>query len=86
MKKIGRERKRDGAYGWNVFEDPLRPGTMIETCLMQSVLELKYARARVTKADQLIEEKARAYLKAPAHSIFLIAAKENKRSELAVGE
>ena len=26
MKEIGRERKRDGAYAWNVFEDPLKPG------------------------------------------------------------
>ena len=86
LKEIGRERKRDGAYAWNVFEDPLKPGIMVETCLMHSVLELKYARARVTKADQLIEEKARAYLKAPLQPIFLIAAKENERPGYTVSE
>ena len=79
MKEIGRERKRDGAYAWNVFEDPLKPGRVSETCLFQSVLELKYLRARVTKADQLIEEKARAFLATPPNVTFLIAATESGR-------
>jgi len=84
MKEIGRERKRDGAYAWNVFEDPLRPGIVVEACLLHSVLELKYARARVTKADQLIEQKAWAFLKAPPKPLYLIAVKEHERPENAV--
>ncbi|MGD0342856.1 MAG: MFS transporter, partial [Bacteroidales bacterium] len=31
MQEIGRERRRDGAYAWNVFEDAAKVGRIVET-------------------------------------------------------
>ena len=66
MQDVSLERRRDGAYGWHMFEDPDEAGKMIETFLIHSALELKYRQARVTMADQMMEDKASQFLKAPA--------------------
>ena len=73
MKEIGLERKRDGAYAWNVFEDSAVAGRIVETFLIQSLLELKHLRARVTNADRRIEQEAHAYLTEPLKPTFLVA-------------
>jgi predicted MFS family arabinose efflux permease len=75
MHEIGLERKRDGAYAWGVFEDTQVSGRIIETFLIQSLLELKHLRTRVTKADRIIEEQAGAFLKGPRKVTFLVAPK-----------
>ena len=36
MREIGLERKRDGAYAWNVFEDAAEVGRLVETFLVSS--------------------------------------------------
>ena len=77
MQEIGSERKRDGAYAWNVFDDPNQPGRIIETSLVHSLLELRYRSLRVTKADELIEEKARGFLKEPPKSSYFVASKRD---------
>jgi predicted MFS family arabinose efflux permease len=79
--EIGLERKRDGAYAWGVFEDAQASGRIVETFLIQSLLELKHLRTRVTVADRIIEDQARAFLKEPPKVTFLIAPKchRNKR-------
>jgi hypothetical protein len=71
--EIGLERKRDGAYAWGVFEDTQVSGRIVETFLIQSLLELKHLRTRVTIADRMIEDQARAFLKEPPKITFLIA-------------
>jgi MFS family permease len=75
MHEIGLERKRDGAYAWGVFEDTEVSGRIIETFLIQSLLELKHLRTRVTVADRMIEEQARAFLEEPPKVTFLVAPK-----------
>jgi hypothetical protein len=80
MQEIGSERKRDGAYAWNIFDDPNEPGKIIETSLVHSLLELRYRSLRVTKADQLIEEQARAFLHAPPKTSYFIASKRGHQS------
>ena len=65
MQEIGRERRRDGAFAWNVFEDAADPGRVVETFLIESLLELRHLRARVTKADQMVEEEAHEHLLQP---------------------
>ena len=79
LQELGRERRRDGAFAWNVFESPAGDGRVLETSLLASYLEFEYARARVTKADQLLQDKAGAYLKAPPKVEFLIAAKRLRK-------
>jgi hypothetical protein len=75
MQEIGSERKRDGAYAWHVFDDPNEPGRIIETSLVHSLLELRYRSLRMTKADQLIEEQARAFLQVPPKTTYFVASK-----------
>ena len=73
MHDISLERKRDGAYAWHMFEDADEVGKMVETYLIHSALELKYRQARETIADQMIEDQANQFLKAPAETRYLVA-------------
>ena len=86
MQEIGFERKRDGAFAWNVFADAGEVGRIVEVFLIQSLLELKHLRARVTKADQIVEAEAHKFLKEPPKAEFLVAPKRNreKRGKLAI--
>jgi hypothetical protein len=77
--EIGLERKRDGAYAWGVFEDTQVSGRIVETFLIQSVLELRHLRTRVTIADRLIEEQAGAFLKEPRKPTFLVAPRRHRQ-------
>ena len=77
MQEVGLERRRDGGYAWNIFEDPDEAGKVIETFLIHSALELKYREARVTMADQMIFDQVRQFLKAPLQARYLVAPKRN---------
>ena len=79
MQDISFERRRDGAYAWHMFEDPDEGGKMIETYLIHSVLELKYRQARVTVADEMMEEQASQFLKAPASTRYLVGPQRGPR-------
>ena len=78
MREIGLERKRDGAYAWNVFDDAAGAGRMVEVFLVQSLLELRRLRARVTQADRAIELEAQRYLKEPLKATFLVAPQRSR--------
>jgi predicted MFS family arabinose efflux permease len=78
MHEIGRERKRDGAYAWGVFKDTQAAGRIVETFLIQSLLELRHLRTRVTKADRIIEDEARAFLNEPPKVTFLVAPRRQR--------
>jgi MFS family permease len=80
MQDISLERRRDGAYAWHIFEDPNQPGKMVETYLVHSVLELRYRQARLTMADQMIEDGVNQFLKAPAGTRYLLAPQSGPRS------
>ncbi len=84
MQEIGFERKRDGAFAWNVFEDTAEVGRVVESFLIQSLLELRHLRTRVTKADQMVEAEAHKYLTEPPKLTLLIAPKRehHKRRKL----
>jgi MFS family permease len=51
-----RERRRDGAYDWGIFEDPADEGRFIETFLTDSWLEHLRQHRRVTKGDRISEQ------------------------------
>jgi hypothetical protein len=51
LERVGRERCRDGAYSWQVFEDPAEIGRFLETFLSDSWLEHLRQHERVTKAE-----------------------------------
>jgi len=54
--RYSKERRRDGAYQWGLYEDPAVDGRFIETFMTDSWLEHLRAHERVTKADRLLEQ------------------------------
>ena len=61
MERVGRERKRDGAYDWHVFEDPVKTGCFVETFLSDSWLDHLRQHERVTKSDREQEDAVRKF-------------------------
>ena len=55
VRKAGRERYRDGAYEWRIFEDPADNRRFVETFLSDSWAEHLRQHERVTRADQTLE-------------------------------
>jgi MFS family permease len=56
IEKLGRERRRDGAYVWGIFEDAAVEGRMVETFLLESWLEHLRQHQRVTNADRVLQD------------------------------
>jgi predicted MFS family arabinose efflux permease len=61
LARSARERRRDGAYDWGIFEDPAQEGRFIETFLTDSWLDHLRQHQRVTKADRLMEQVVRRF-------------------------
>jgi MFS family permease len=78
MQEIGRERKRDGSFAWHVFEDVAVVDRVVETFLIQSLLELRHLRARVTQADRAVEQRAHKFLLQPPKVTFLVSPKRSR--------
>jgi MFS family permease len=58
MAKLESQRRRDGAYDWNVFEDISDEGTFVETFYVDSWLEHLRQHERVTNADRIVQDEA----------------------------
>ncbi|HEY2529261.1 MAG TPA: MFS transporter [Xanthobacteraceae bacterium] len=56
VEQLGRERRRDGAYRWGVFEDAADEGRFVENFLVVSWMEHLRQHERVTNADRLVQE------------------------------
>jgi predicted MFS family arabinose efflux permease len=56
LRRYSRERHRDGAYDWGLYENPAEAGHFIETFLSDSWLEHLRQHQRVTKSDQALEK------------------------------
>jgi len=77
IEEMGRERKRDGAYAWGVFEDASVRERYWETFLIESWLELQHLRERVTKADRTVEDRIRLLLKARPALTFMVRSRSS---------
>lgn len=75
VENLGRERKRDGAYAWGIFQDTANDGRFIETFLLESWAEHLRQHQRVTQADRILEEDVRRHLRAPPQVTHYIATK-----------
>ncbi len=60
MGDLGKERRRDGAFAWGIFQDAAAPGRIIEYFLEESWLEHLRHHERVTQADRDIQERVHA--------------------------
>jgi MFS family permease len=56
LDKLARERRRDGAYAWGIFEDAAAEGRFLETFLLDSWLEHLRQHERVTNTDRVLQE------------------------------
>jgi predicted MFS family arabinose efflux permease/quinol monooxygenase YgiN len=56
LMKLADERRRDGAFDWNVFEDVAQDGRFVETFLLASWVEHLRQHERVTQADRQLQE------------------------------
>ena len=74
LERLGRERRRDGAYAWNVFQDAADPQRILETWLVDSWLDHLRQHRRVTKADRQVEEHANQLAVGQARITHYIAA------------
>lgn len=69
---IARQRRRDGAYDWGVYQDTAEPGRFLESFVVESWMEHLRQHQRVTKADQAAERKVRSLLsKTPVVTHFI---------------
>ena len=73
IEEVGRQRRRDGAYAWGIFEDVSEKGLFLETFLIESWLEALHLRERVTNADRLREVYVHGLLREPPTVTLLIA-------------
>jgi predicted MFS family arabinose efflux permease len=61
MEAVRRMRRRGGARRWGIFADAARPGTYVESFLVESWLDHLRQHERMTVSDRNIGERARAF-------------------------
>jgi quinol monooxygenase YgiN len=61
IRDLGRQRRRDGAYAWDVFEDAAEKGRFLETFMVASWLEHLRQHQRITNADRVVQDDIRQF-------------------------
>ncbi len=59
--ELGQQRRRDGAYAWDIFEDAAKSGRFLETFMVASWLEHLRQHQRVTNADRVVQDAIREF-------------------------
>jgi predicted MFS family arabinose efflux permease len=79
--RVARERKRDGAYAWNIYEDTAFPERVLETFLVDSWVEHLRQHQRVTNADRVVEEHVRKLVRDEPRITHYISARRTAGAE-----
>jgi hypothetical protein len=81
IQDLGQERRRDGAYAWDVFEDAAEKGRFLETFMVASWLEHLRQHQRITNADRVVQDAIRQFDAAaePKVTHFIAAAPFSSR-------
>jgi predicted MFS family arabinose efflux permease len=58
---LGQQRRRVGAYAWDIFEDVAEKGRFLETFMVASWLEHLRQHQRVTNADRVVQDAIRSF-------------------------
>jgi len=58
---LGEERRRDGAYAWDIYEDAAQSGRFLETFQVASWIEHLRQHQRVTQADRTLQDRMLEY-------------------------
>lgn len=61
MRELARVRRRDGASSWGLFNDTADPARYVEFFLVESWAEHLRQHHRITRADQSLQERVRAF-------------------------
>jgi len=56
VQRLSRQRRRDGAYAWGIFEDIAERNRFLETFVIESWLEHLRQHERVTNADRMLQD------------------------------
>jgi MFS family permease len=56
IRRLGKRRRRDGAFGWGIVEDTERPNRFLEYFMVESWLEHLRQHERVTSADRVLQD------------------------------
>jgi MFS family permease len=62
---LGHERRRDGAFFWQVFTDAENPSRQVETFMLESWLDHLRQHERVTEADRLVQQEVHGFHRGP---------------------
>jgi MFS family permease len=82
LSELARERRRDGAYDWALFEDAAEDGRFVETFHVGSWLEHLRQHERITKADRVLQDAVSQFQAAAAPKVsHYIAVATNDHSE-----
>jgi predicted MFS family arabinose efflux permease len=73
LEDLRREREREGGFAWGIFEDTSEDGRFVETYLIDSWLEFRHLRERITISDRQLDKRVRALLVEPPTVALLIA-------------
>jgi MFS family permease len=80
LERLSRQRRRDGAYAWGLFESTTEPGRYVETFLVESWLEHLRQHERVTEADRLLQDEVRKLVRAEPEVTHFVAAASGRAS------
>ncbi len=80
LEKLGHERKRDGAYAWDIFQDTSDEELFVEIFFLESRLEHLRQHSRVTEADRTLEQNVAQYLRLPPAVTHYVAAEVGKNA------
>jgi MFS family permease len=85
MDAVAHERRRDGAYAWWLYEDAAKPSRLVETFLVDSWIEHLRQHQRVTRADEVLQQRADGFLlRAPAVTHLVSAEAVDRASKAAI--
>jgi predicted MFS family arabinose efflux permease len=77
---LARERRRDGAYEWDIYQDSAHPERMIETWLVDSWLEHMRQHTRITRSDRALEDRVQRLAREAPRITHYIAARPKRSS------
>jgi MFS family permease len=81
MAKLASERRRDGAYDWNIYEDAAKEGVFIEAFQVDSWLEHLRQHERVTNSDRVLQDAVHSFTAGGMPVVrHLIAARGSERA------
>jgi MFS family permease len=74
MARLAHERRRDGAYAWDLFEDTADKAVFVESFRVESWIEHLRQHQRVTHADRVLQEQIHGLLAHPSAVRHLVKA------------